>query len=112
MPNHGFTRRALGLGARDAGFLDISPAILPDGPFALVRYHLVSRREALAARSRELFAAGEDGGRAPEMGVGAKVAALTWERLMGNKEIVHRWQEVRPVGRRTIAWGACCLRRD
>lgn len=27
------------------------------------------------------------------MGVGGKVKALTWERLMGNREIIHRWQE-------------------
>lgn len=27
-------------------------------------------------------------------GVGGKVKALTWERLMANQEIVHRWQEV------------------
>ena len=30
-----------------------------------------------------------------EMGVGQKVKALTWERLMGNQEVVGRWQEVR-----------------
>jgi ubiquinone biosynthesis protein COQ9 len=28
------------------------------------------------------------------LGIGAKVKKLTWERLMTNKEIVHRWQEV------------------
>lgn len=35
--------------------------------------------------------AGESG---KEMGVGQKVKALTWERLMGNREVVGRWQEV------------------
>ena len=28
------------------------------------------------------------------LGVGAQVMALTWERLMDNKDIVGRWQEV------------------
>ena len=28
------------------------------------------------------------------MGVGFKVKALTWERLMDNREIIGQWQEV------------------
>lgn len=78
------------MGARDAGLLDISASALPDGPFGLIRYHLVTSREALAARSKVLFEA--EGAPA---GVGGKVRALTWERLMANKEVIHRWQEVR-----------------
>lgn len=92
VPEHGFSQRALGLGARDAGFLDISPSVLPDGPFSLIRHHLVAQRQALASRSHGLF----DGQAGDEhaMGVGAKVAALTWARLMANKDVIHRWQEV------------------
>lgn len=86
VPEHGFTRRALGLGARDAGLIDMSPAALPDGVFSLIRYHLVTRREALADKAAQL----DDGA-----GVGARVSALTWERLLANKAIIHQWQEVR-----------------
>ncbi|KND93322.1 Ubiquinone biosynthesis protein coq9, mitochondrial [Tolypocladium ophioglossoides CBS 100239] len=92
VPEHGFSQRALGLGARDAGFLDISPSVLPDGPFSLIRHHLVAQRQALASWGHELF----DGQARdkPAMGVGAKVAGLTWARLMANKHVIHRWQEV------------------
>lgn len=86
---HGFSQRAIGLGARDAGFPDISASILPDGQFSLIHYHLVAQRERLAERSRELLT-GPD---APAS-VDDRVAALAWERLMGNRDVVHRWQEV------------------
>lgn len=88
IPEHGFSQRALGLGARDAGYLDISAAVLPEGPFGLIRYHLVSQREALAARNEEMFGRGETAG------VAQRVEALTWERLMANKHVLDRWQEV------------------
>lgn len=90
VPEHGFTQRALSLGARDVGLLDISSSALVDGPFSLIRWHLITQRQALAWRSRELF----EGENAPLLGVGRKVAALTWERLLGNKDVIHRWQEV------------------
>jgi ubiquinone biosynthesis protein COQ9 len=90
VPEHGFTQRALSLGARDVGLLDMSPGALVDGPFSLIRWHLITQRQALAGRSRALF----EGENAPLLGVGRKVAALTWERLLGNKEVIHRWQEV------------------
>ncbi|KAM6478929.1 ubiquinone biosynthesis protein COQ9 [Trichoderma sp. SZMC 28011] len=87
VPEHGFSLRAIGLGARDAGYPDISSGILPDGQFSLIHYHLVAQRERLADRSRELL---EDDSLTS---VGDKVAALTWERLVGNRDIIHRWQE-------------------
>ncbi|KAI1411494.1 ubiquinone biosynthesis protein COQ9 [Hypoxylon sp. FL1857] len=90
VPEHGFTAHALSLGARDAGYLDISTNLLPEGPFSLIRYHLVTQREALAPRSEVLFGAqGEEQG----LQVPDKVERLTWERLLGNQEINHRWQE-------------------
>lgn len=92
VPEHGFSQRALGLGAKEAGYLDISATIIPEGAFSLIRYHLVTQREALAAQSQHLFQ-GED-----QPSIGAKVEALTWERLMGNKAVVDRWQEVRCDG--------------
>ncbi len=36
VPEHGFSPRTLALGARDAGYPDISASILPDGAFSLV----------------------------------------------------------------------------
>lgn len=90
---HGFSQAALSLGARDAGFLDISTNLLPHGVFSLVQWHLVSQREALAGKAEKLFA--EAGPAGQWMGLGKMVEMLTWERLMGNKEIIGRWQEVR-----------------
>ncbi|KAL6870236.1 ubiquinone biosynthesis protein COQ9 [Trichoderma novae-zelandiae] len=94
VPEHGFSLRAIGLGARDAGYPDISAGVLPDGQFSLIRYHLVTQRERLADRSRELL----EGASSPSLaGVDERVAALTWERLVGNKDIIHRWQEALAV---------------
>jgi ubiquinone biosynthesis protein COQ9 len=89
VPEYGFTQSALSLGAREAGFPDISTSILPDGAFSLVRYHLVTRREGLAGRTSEIFD-GEDTSR-PR--VSEKVERLTWERLLGNKDVIHHWQD-------------------
>lgn len=113
VPDHGFTHKALSLGARDAGYLDISTNVVPEGPFSLIKYHLVSSREALAPRSAEIFNAPVGGadGATPDAAAGARgqlltvperVERLTWERLLANKDIIHRWQEV-IIARR------CCL---
>ncbi|KAF4589356.1 Ubiquinone biosynthesis protein coq9, mitochondrial [Ophiocordyceps camponoti-floridani] len=88
VPEHGFSQRALRLGARDAGYLDISPAAFLNGPFSLIRYHLVTQRKALSSRSRTLFA--HDQQPPP---VATAVAELTWARLMGNEAVIHQWQE-------------------
>lgn len=92
VPEHGFTPRALALGARAAGYLDISAGALPDGVFRLVQWHLASQREALALRSKVLF--GGEEGAGERLGVRRKVEMLTWERLMGNRAVVGRLQEV------------------
>ncbi|KAI0024092.1 ubiquinone biosynthesis protein COQ9 [Xylariomycetidae sp. FL0641] len=91
VPEHGFTVRALTLGARDAGYPDISTNVVPDGAFSLILYHLVTQREALAPRSREIFAAAAEAER--PMQVGDKIERLAWERLLGNRDVIHRWQE-------------------
>lgn len=93
VPEHGFTAHALSLGARDAGYLDISTNLLPEGPFSLIRYHLVTQREALAPRSAAVFQEGA----ASSLQVPDKVERLAWERLLGNTEVNHRWQEVRTI---------------
>lgn len=89
VPNHGFTIDALKLGARDAGYLDVSTNLLPRGVFDLVNYHLVTQR--LALQNNVQFPDESEGGK--RMGVGAKVRALTLARLRANEPILHRWQE-------------------
>jgi ubiquinone biosynthesis protein COQ9 len=95
VPNYGFTSAALKLGARDAGYLDVSTNLLPRGVFDLVNYHVVTQR--LALRNAVQFPADDADGK--KMGTGAKVRALTLARLRANAPIVHRWQEVRLLGR-------------
>ncbi len=109
VPDHGFTQHALSLGARDAGYPDISITLLPEGPFSLIRYHLVTQREALVPRSREIFSTASTQDRseilprspsspaeAGPWNISDKVERLTWERLSGNRDVNHRWQEVGP----------------
>lgn len=85
VPTHGFTQRALASGARDAGYLDISTNLLPEGVFSLIRYHLVKQRTALAGQAQALE---------PSLSVSQRVEALAWARLMGNEAVIARWQEV------------------
>ncbi|RYP70018.1 hypothetical protein DL769_005131 [Monosporascus sp. CRB-8-3] len=106
VPEHGFTQPALSLGARDAGYPDISTNLLPEGPFSLIRYHLVTQREALAPKSKEIFntnavvnptSQNGDAASATHWKVSDKVERLTWERLLGNRDVNHRWQEALAV---------------
>ncbi|KAI1385282.1 uncharacterized protein F4822DRAFT_339903 [Hypoxylon trugodes] len=95
VPEHGFTQHTLSLGARDAGYLDISTNLLPEGPFSLIRYHLLTQREALAPRSKEIFGSETNtASSAASLHIPEKVERLAWERLLGNQEVNHRWQEV------------------
>ncbi|KAI0969106.1 ubiquinone biosynthesis protein COQ9 [Xylaria arbuscula] len=91
VPEHGFTQHALSLGARDAGYLDISTNLVPEGAFSLIQYHLVTQREALAPRREVIFS--EKNNHSNASTVPARVERLTWERLLGNREVNHRWQE-------------------
>jgi ubiquinone biosynthesis protein COQ9 len=91
VPSHGFTQSSLSLGAKEAGYIDASTNLFPRGSFSLVHYHLYKQRLALAQHKHILEPS--DAEQKP-LGTGAKVKALTWERLMANKEIIHRWQEV------------------
>jgi ubiquinone biosynthesis protein COQ9 len=74
----------LTLGAKDAGYLDVSVQLFPRGVFDLVIYHLATQR--LALKDNVQFA--EDG----RLGVGRKVKTLTMSRLRANKDIIHQWQ--------------------
>ncbi|RFU32509.1 hypothetical protein B7463_g3815, partial [Scytalidium lignicola] len=90
VPSHGFTLTSLSLGAKDAGYIDASTNLFPMGAFSLVHYHLVTQRLALAQHRDLLETANPD---QRQLGISAKVRALAWQRLMGNKEVIHRWQE-------------------
>ncbi|KAK0263848.1 hypothetical protein B0A54_02644 [Friedmanniomyces endolithicus] len=87
VPLHGFTQESLSLGAKQAGYLDISSNLFPNGAFDLVKYHLVTQR--LALKSRIHFS------NDTKMGVGRRVRSLVLERLRANVDagVVGRWQE-------------------
>ncbi|KAJ6189540.1 hypothetical protein N7519_004448 [Penicillium mononematosum] len=53
VPAHGFTATALTLGARDAGFLDVSVQLLPRAEFDLILFWLASRRGLLRGQVEE-----------------------------------------------------------
>ncbi|KAF9869252.1 rpsU-divergently transcribed protein [Colletotrichum karsti] len=91
VPEHGFTQKALTLGAKDAGYLDISTSALADGPFSLIRYHVVTKRESLAAKSKDMI------NQTTETTVGEKVECITWQRLLENEAVIDRWQEALAV---------------
>ncbi|KAH8592254.1 ubiquinone biosynthesis protein COQ9 precursor [Bisporella sp. PMI_857] len=91
VPSHGFTSTTLALGAHDAGYLPASTNLFPKGAFSLVHWHLYTQRQALAGQLANLLSKEDNGGKG--LGVGGKVKALTWARLMANKEVIHRWQE-------------------
>ena len=88
VPTLGFTQEALTLGAKDAGYLDISTNLFPKGPFELVNYYLVTQR--LALKDRIHFPQDQQ-----QLGVGRKVRSLVLERLRANvdADVVKRWQE-------------------
>jgi len=90
VPVHGFTNTSLALGARDAGYLDVSTNLFPKGAFSLVHYHLLTQRLGLGKHSQVSQPAENE----KPLGIGAKVKALTWARLLSNEPIIHRWQEV------------------
>ncbi|KKA29281.1 hypothetical protein TD95_002505 [Thielaviopsis punctulata] len=87
VPTLGFTAEALTAGARDAGFPEITTAGLADGPFALVRWHLVGKRAELREKSADVLS--EDKG----LGVRERVERLTWYRLQANRTVIHKWQD-------------------
>lgn len=104
VPELGFTAAALAAGAADAGYPPGSAAaaavgggvgsgvVGDDSAFALVRWHLVASRRALGRRAEEVF--GEAAERGEKLGMGRKIEALVWERLMMNRPLIARWQEV------------------
>lgn len=92
IPQHGFTRDALTLGARDAGFLDVSIQLFPRAEFDLILFWLASRRGLLRASV-------DDGLLRPyaDASVEEKIKVLLMERLRMNVDIRHQWQDVRSL---------------
>lgn len=98
VPTHGFTGTALALGARDAGFLDVSVQLLPRAEFDLILFWLASRRGLLRGKVEEggLFRriAAEKGKEVHELSIEERVRGLIVERLQMNVEIKNIWQDV------------------
>lgn len=93
VPQYGFTEDALVLGAKDAGYLDVTVQLFPRGVFDLINYHLVTQR--LALKNNVQFSS------AASLGLTSKVKSLAMARLRANKNIVHQWQGVRFAHRPT-----------
>lgn len=90
VPTHGFTTTALSRGAHDAGYLDISTNLFPFGPFSIVKYHLVTKRLALAEHAP--MPPQSPGSISPK-DISTNIRTLALRRLHANKPIIHRWQE-------------------
>jgi len=86
VPEHGFSSQALVLGAKDAGYLEVSVQLFPRGIYDLINYHLVTQR--LALKERVQFPA------FTKLTTDQKVRSLALERLRANRDIVHQWQGV------------------
>lgn len=91
---YGFTLNALSLGAQDVGYIPAATNLFPKGAFSLAHYHLYTQRLALKNHTELIAAPPENEGAEPPKGVGKRVKELTWVRLMGNQDIIHKWQEV------------------
>ncbi|KIW69017.1 rpsU-divergently transcribed protein [Phialophora macrospora] len=84
VPEYGFTQRALTLGAKDAGYLDVTVQLFPRRVFDLINYHLVTQR--LSLKNNVQF---PEGGR---LGMGRKVRTLTMARLRANADVIQHWK--------------------
>ncbi|RMD39261.1 hypothetical protein DV735_g5868, partial [Chaetothyriales sp. CBS 134920] len=84
VPENGFTDQALTLGAKDAGYLDVSVQLFPRRAFDLINYHLVTQR--LALKDNVQFPGDA------KLPVDSKIKSLLMTRLRANKDIIHQWQ--------------------
>ncbi|KAK6506346.1 Ubiquinone biosynthesis protein coq9, mitochondrial [Arthrobotrys conoides] len=92
VPSQGFTDSALLSGVKEAGYLDVTTNLFPQGPFDIVKYHLVTQRERLnkyaeSEEWKDLQAT------SPRFGTTNKIRALCIERLKQNKDVIRRWPE-------------------
>jgi ubiquinone biosynthesis protein COQ9 len=88
IPDHGFTKQALMLGARDMGFLDVSIQLFSRQEMDLIVFWLASRRGLLRSKVENGLFEGKE-----QLGVDEKIKTLVLERLKMNNEIIHRWQD-------------------
>ena len=86
VPEYGFSSHAISLGAKDAGYLEVSVQLFPQGVYDLIKFYLVTQRLALKDRVQLPTDA--------KLCVGKRVRVLTLERLKANKDIIHQWQGV------------------
>ncbi len=86
VPKYGFTSEALVMGAKEAGYLDVSVQLFPRGAFDLIQYYLVTQR--LALKDKVQFPEGA------QLGLTKKVRTLALARLRANADIIHHWQGV------------------
>ncbi|EEP80629.1 conserved hypothetical protein [Uncinocarpus reesii 1704] len=97
IPEHGFSTKSVVLGAREAGYLDVSLQLFPrGGELELVIFWLASRRGLLKqlVESGEVFAdKGGPGLSASRSDVDQRVKALIIERLKMNQGIIQHWQD-------------------
>lgn len=98
IPTHGFSAESLVLGARDAGFLDVSVQLFPRAEFDLILFWLASRRGLLRAKVEEgaLFrrVADQAGRDVSSLDVEEKCRILVMERLRMNQDIKEQWAGV------------------
>jgi ubiquinone biosynthesis protein COQ9 len=98
IPEHGFSAEALTLGARDAGFLDVSVQLFPRAEFDLILFWLASRRGLLRAKVEEgaLFrrVADKSGRDVSSFSTEEKCRILVLERLAMNADVKIQWQGV------------------
>ncbi|KAF2664456.1 ubiquinone biosynthesis protein COQ9 [Microthyrium microscopicum] len=98
IPEHGFTRKSLSLGAKDAGYLSISTNLFPQGAFDLILYYLATSRLKLQDSVH-----GRDGHEqqwaSGKIDVKERVKTLVFDRLRFNKEsgVIKRWPEALAV---------------
>ncbi|KAF2402354.1 ubiquinone biosynthesis protein COQ9, mitochondrial precursor [Trichodelitschia bisporula] len=87
VPAHGFSKTALALGARDAGYLPVSTNLFPAGEMELVKFWCTKARLGLGGTVEK------EG--LPEGGVRGRVKELVRRRLRMNVEggVVGRWGE-------------------
>ncbi|WEW60592.1 Ubiquinone biosynthesis protein coq9, mitochondrial [Emydomyces testavorans] len=101
VPEHGFSTKSVVMGAREAGYLDVSLQLFPRGEeLELVLYWLASRRGLLKQKveNGQLFdEKGSATAPVSQAEVEQRVRTLIRERLRMNEEIIQHWQDALAV---------------
>ncbi|KAK9360469.1 ubiquinone biosynthesis protein coq9, mitochondrial [Lipomyces starkeyi] len=86
VPEYGFVKHSLVQGCRDAGYLDATHAVFQAGVFDLVKFHLYTERNKLAALKPQID---EEEGKS----IGRRIRRYCTERLKANEPIISKWTE-------------------